>query len=93
MINREIEYRENLHLFRSFCSFLCLTRSKKFNVANVLLVFLQERNARDLFKTLMSLYTDFDATRIFLEFDPTLYKSKYIMKYLNNKKNRKKILK
>jgi hypothetical protein len=93
MINRELEYKENLHLFRTFCSFICITRSKKLNVANILLVFLQERKTRDLFKSLMCVYTDFDAIKVFLEYDPSLYKSKYIMKYLNNKKNHKYILK
>jgi hypothetical protein len=93
MVNKELEYKENLHLFRTFCSFLCITRSKKFNVANILLVFLQERKVRELFRKLLSVYTDFDAVRLFLEIDPTLYKSKYIMKYLNNKKNHKHILK
>lgn len=93
MVNKELEYRENLHLFRTFCSFLCLTRSKKLNTANVLLVFLQEIKARTFFKTLLSVSTDFEAIKIFLEIDPTLYKSKYIMKYLNNKRKFKKSLK
>ncbi len=93
MVNKELEYRENLHLFRSFCSFLCITRSKKFNTANVLLVFLQEKKIRELFKALLSVYTDYEAIKLFLEFDPSLYKSKYVMKYLNNKKNHKHILK
>lgn len=91
MVNKELEYKENLHLFRTFCSFLCLTRSKKFNTANILLVFLQEAKTRTFFKTLLSVNTDFEAIKIFLEIDPTLYKSKYIMKYLNKKKNKKSL--
>ena len=89
MINKELEYRENLHLFRTFCSFLCIVYSKKYNMANILLLYLQNKGVRDLFKELLSVYTDFEAIKIFLEFDPTLYKSKYIMKYLNNFKNKR----
>lgn len=34
----------------------------------------------------MDVEDDVSAVRIFLEFDPTLCKSKYIMKYLNHRK-------
>lgn len=89
MINKELEYKENFHLFKSFCSFLCIVKSKKYNMANILLLYLQDKAVRDLFKELMSVYTDFEAIKLFLEFDPALYKSKYIMKYLNINKNKK----
>jgi hypothetical protein len=89
MINKELEYRENLHLFKTFCSFLCIVKSKKYNMANILLAYLQENNVRELFKTLLSVNTDFEAIKLFLEFDSTLYKSKYIMKYLNSSKTEK----
>ena len=85
MINKELEYKENLHLFKTFCSFLCIEKSKKYNMANILLLYLQDKKARDLFKILLSINTDFDAIKLFLEIDPTLYKSKYIMKYLNSR--------
>jgi hypothetical protein len=86
MINKELEYRENTHLFRIFCSFMCLVKNKKYNTANILLLYLQNKKIREFFKELLSIYTDYDAIKIFLEFDPVLYKSKYIMKYLNNVK-------
>jgi hypothetical protein len=89
MINKELEYKENLHLFKTFCSYLCIVKSKKLNIANILLLYLQDNNVRDLFKVLLSVYTDFEAIKLFLEFDPTLYKSKYIMKYLNSSKGKK----
>ena len=87
MINRELEYKEDLHLFKTFCSFLCIVKSKKYNLANILLIYLQDHKVRDLFKVLLSVNTDFEAIKLFLEFDPTLYKSKYVMKYLNDSKN------
>lgn len=88
MINKELEYKENLHLFKTFCSFLCIVRNKKYNMANILLLYLQDKKIRDLFKELLSVSTDFESIKMFLEFDPTLYKSKYIMKFLNNSKNK-----
>lgn len=89
MINKELEYTENYHLFKTFCSFLCLVKCKKLNLANILLLYLQDNDVRELFKDLLSVSTDFEAIRLFLDFDPTLYKSKYIMKYLNNNKSKK----
>jgi hypothetical protein len=89
MINKELEYNESLHLFKTFCSYLCIVKSKKLNIANILLLYLQDNNVRNLFKVLLSVYTDFEAIKLFLEFDPTLYKSKYIMKYLNSSKGKK----
>jgi hypothetical protein len=89
MINKELEYKENLHLFKTFCSFLCIVKSKKYNVANILLLYLQDKKVRDLFKELLSVSTDFEAIKLFMDFDPTLYKSKYIMKYLNSAKGKK----
>lgn len=91
MINKELEYKENLHLFKTFCSFLCIVKSKKYNMANILLLYLQDNEVRDLFKELLSVNTDFEAIKLFLEFDPSLYKSKYIMKFLNDS-GKKKIL-
>ena len=88
MINRELEYKENTHLFRVFCSLMCLLKNKKFNTANILLLYLQNEKVRNFFKDLLSIDTDFDAIKIFLDFDPALYKSKYIMKYLNNTKGK-----
>jgi len=73
------------HLFLSFCSFVTLMHTKKMNLANVFLILLQNKALRDLFKIYCDAETDFTAVQIFLKFDPSLYKSKYIMKYLNSK--------
>jgi|GEM_PF-2305452 len=73
------------HLFLSFCSLVALMYTKKMNLANVFLVFLQNKTLRDLFKVYCDAETDYAAVQIFLKFDPSLHKSKYIMKYLNSK--------
>jgi len=89
---KEIDKKEIEHVFKSLCSLLCIVYNKKLNLANILLLYLQHSDIRDLFKTTLSLTTDFEAVRVFLDFDSCLYKSKYIMKFLNNKSNRKLIL-
>lgn len=92
MFIKEIDKKETDHVFKSLCSLLCIVFNKKLNLANILLLYLQNSDIRDLFKRTLILTTDFETIRVFLEFDPCLYKSKYIMKFLNNKANKKFIL-
>jgi hypothetical protein len=89
---KEIDKKETEHTFKSLCSLLCIIFNKKLNLANILLLYLQNSEVRSLFKETLSLTTDFETIKVFLEFDPCLYKSKYIMKFLNNKSNKKYIL-
>jgi len=79
----ETEIQETSHLFLSFCTFTSLTQGKKLNTANVFLLILKNKNLRNIFKRRMEIDNDFEAVSMFLKFDPALYKSKYIMKYLN----------
>jgi hypothetical protein len=83
-----IHREETDHLFRSFCSFVCIAFNKKYNLANILLLYLQNKNIKNLFKAILDIESDVLAVKIFLEFDPSLCKSKYIMKYLNSHRSR-----
>ena len=85
----EKENREKEHIFNSFCSFISILNNKKMNYASILLMYIQYSKIRDFFKMINNVDNDMDAVRIFLDNDPTLYKSKYVMKFLNNKKNKK----
>lgn len=85
----EKENREKEHIFNSFCSFISILNNKKMNYASILLMYIQDSKIRDFFKMINNVDNDMDAVRIFLDNDPTLYKSKYVMKFLNNKKNKK----
>ncbi len=78
---------EQTHLFLSFCSFVTLTNTKKLNLANVFILLLKKSTLRDLFKTYCDIKNDFNAIKFFLHFDSSLYKSKYVMKFLNSTKN------
>ena len=82
-----IEYEQD-HLFLAFCSFVTLIHAKKLNLANVFLMVLQNKSLRDLFKHYCDASSDFAVVQAFLSFDPSLHKSKYVMKYLNNTKKK-----
>ena len=82
-----LEYELN-HLFLSFCSYATLTSAKKLNIANILLLLLQNKELREFFKLYCDVSSDFAVVQTFLKFDPGLYKSKYVMKFLNNSKNK-----
>jgi hypothetical protein len=82
-----IEYEQD-HLFLAFCSFVTLINAKKLNLANVFLLVLQNKALRDLFKLYCDVDNDYAVVQTFLTFDPSLHKSKYVMKYLNNAKKK-----
>ena len=75
--------QEYAHYFLCFCSFVCLAKNKKINLANIFLNMLGDKTTRDAFKMLCDIETDYAACRRFLEYDPSLYKSKYIRNYLD----------
>jgi hypothetical protein len=53
---------------------------------------LQHEKMKTLLKDILCMDTDYEVVKIFLEFDPSLVKSKYVTKYLNScKKNKKNV--
>jgi len=80
----DIEDSELCCLFAKFCTFVTLINGKKLNTANILLHFLKNRQLRKIFKKLFDVETDFESIQLFLRFDPSIHKSKYVMKYLNS---------
>jgi hypothetical protein len=85
----EQENKEKEHVFNSFCSFISILNNKKMNYASILLMYMQDKKIRDFFKCIHNIDNDMLAIKIFLEYDPSLYKSKYVMKFVNNKKNKR----
>jgi hypothetical protein len=85
----EQENKEKEHIFNSFCSFVSILNNKKMNYASILLMYIQDKKIRDFFKLIHNIDNDMLAIKIFLEYDPSLYKSKYVMKFVNNKKNKR----
>lgn len=69
-------------LFLKFCSLVCIIKNKKMNMANIFLCVLKEQELRDVFKSLCEIDSDYEALKCFLDYDPTLHRSKYIRNYL-----------
>ena len=81
---------EQMHLFMCYCTFIVNLHGKKMSVQNVFVHTLQNQKMRDLLKRLLSLDTDFEVVKTFLDFDPSLVKSKYVTKSLNSVKKASK---
>jgi hypothetical protein len=78
--------RETEHMLLSYCSYCTLLKGKKLSFQNVFVLTLQDEQLRNVFKELIGVDSNIEVSRIFLEYDPTITKSKYITKYLNSKK-------
>jgi hypothetical protein len=76
---------EQMHLFMCYCTFIVNLQGKKMSVQNVFVYTLQNEKMRNLLKRLLSLDTDFEVVKTFLDFDQSLVKSKYVTKYLNSR--------
>jgi hypothetical protein len=88
-MDKTIIEKETEYYFLCFCSLVCILAEKKLNLPNVFIMFLKNKNYRCLFKEMMNIDTDEECIRMFIQFDPNLYKSKYITKYLNKNKKLK----
>jgi len=73
--------------FLSFCSFLTIIHGKKLNLPNIFILLLKNKKYRDMFKIILDIECDYQIFKTFIDYDPTLHKSKYISKYLNKNKN------
>jgi hypothetical protein len=77
---------ESTHLFLCFCTLVMNLKGKKLSIQNVFIQTLQTEKFRNIFKELLNLETDYELVKVFLDFDPTIAKSKYVTKYLNSRK-------
>ena len=76
---------ETDHLFLCYCSFVNNLKGKKLSIQNVFIHTLEEEKLKNILKMVLTLDTDQEIVRIFLDFDPLIAKSKYVTKYLNTK--------
>ena len=82
----EIIEEETNHLFMCYCSFVNNIKGKKLSVQNVFITTLQEEKFRNIFKEILSLDSDQEVVKVFLDFDPLIAKSKYVTKFVNQRK-------
>lgn len=83
-----LEEKEQDHNFLCYCALVCILHKKKLNLPNVFLQTLQNDQFKYIFKTNMCIDTDFELVSIFLTYDNTLSKSKYISKFFNSKEGK-----
>lgn len=80
---------ESSHLFLCYCSFVNNLKGKKLSVQNVFVHTLQDEKLKNIVKLLLSFDTDQEIVKMFLDFDPTIAKSKYVTKYVNSEAKKK----
>lgn len=71
----------------SFCTYICLLFNKRMNLPNIFITLLQYDDIRETFKELLEMDSDYEVYKLFLEYEPSLHKSKYIKKYINQMTN------
>lgn len=77
---------EQLHLFMCYCTLVMNLAGKKISIQNVFVQTLENDKMRGILKDLLTLDSDFEVVMLFLDFDPSIAKSKYVTRFLNNTK-------
>ena len=72
--------------FVKVCSLICILKNKKLNMPNIFIEILKNDNIRCIYKHLCDFDNDYEAIIKLIEYEPNVSKSKYIKKFLNNKK-------
>lgn len=78
--------RETDHIVSSFCTLISQIKGKRLSLQNIFLVVLQEPKIRSILKDVLNADTDQEVVQLFIEYDPSILKSKYITKYINSVK-------
>jgi hypothetical protein len=84
--SKNIINRESDHLFLCYCSFVNHIKGKKLSIQNVFVTTLQEEKLKTILKTILSLDSDQELVKMFLEQDQSICKSKYVTKWTRNAK-------
>lgn len=80
------EFEQEFRLL-TFCSFLTIIYGKKLNLPNIFLLLLKNKKYRDMIREMLDVDCDYQLFKLFIDYDPSLHKSKYISKYLNKNKD------
>lgn len=73
---------ESTHLFLCFCTFVMNLKGKKLSIQNVFIQTLSNDKLKGILKDILDLDTDYELVKVFLEFDHTIAKSKYVTRFL-----------
>lgn len=77
--------KEFQQAFVRVCSLVCILKNKKLNMPNIFIEILRNDNIRCIYKHLCDFDNDYEAISKIIEIEPSVIKSKYIKKFLNNK--------
>jgi len=77
---------ESRRIFLAFCTFVMNITGKKLSMQNVFVTTLQTPKYMRVIKTLLNMDSDYEVVRLFLDYDPTIAKSKYVSKYISDAK-------
>ena len=80
---------ESTHIFLSFCTFVMNHKGKKLSVQNVFVQTLQDEKLKNVAKMMLSLDSDYELVKVFLDFDSSIAKSKYVTKFINSQNKKK----
>lgn len=78
---------ETEHILLSFCTFCTLIVGKKLSMQNVFLLVLKEEKFKTILKRLLETDSDYEIVKLFIDYDDTITKSKYVTKYINTLKS------
>lgn len=81
---------ESDHLFLCYCSFVNHLKGKKLSIQNVFVTTLQEEKLKTILKTILSLDSDQELVKVFLDQDNTISKSKAVTKFIRSDQKKKK---
>ena len=79
---KKVYEQECSTIFLSFCSFVCIIKNKKMNMANIFLCMLKSAELRKAFRAVCDVDNDYEVLKCFLNYDPALHRSKYIRNFL-----------
>lgn len=86
----EIISSESDHLFLCYCSFVNHLKGKKLSIQNVFVTTLQEEKLKTILKTILSLDSDQELVKVFLDQDPSISKAKAVTKFIRGEQKKKK---
>ena len=81
---------ESSHLFLCYCTFINNITGKKLSTQNVFIETLNNEKYKKILKEILNLETDYEIVRVFLDFDPSIAKSKIVNVYLKAIQKEKK---
>jgi hypothetical protein len=75
---------ETEHLLLCFCTFCSQLKRKKAIITKYFHTSFTRRKNTNILKELLTIETNFDVVKLFIDFEPSITKSKYITKFLNS---------